>query len=179
MSTLKRNRSADPGKKWRLLFLRGAVLLVLAVQGCSPEPVEPVIGRQIPDFLCRRLGGSPQELSRHRGSVILIRFWADWCRDCVREMPVIEKYYRSAKDRGFTVLAINVMQPQSDVQAFVRNLELSFPVCLDEDGKITKAYGVKGIPSHFVIDRGGILRQVHFGPVGDESKLIRFLEPFL
>jgi peroxiredoxin len=152
---------------------------VCLVNGCSCDADKPVIGREAPDFVYQRLGGTKQSLGQFRGKVVLLRFWAGWCPHCTREMPIIENFYQGAKDRGFVVLAVNVRQPRADVEAFVREFKLSFPVALDEDAKIALSYDVKGIPSHFLIDREGILRKVYLGPIGDEKMLGRFLEPLL
>jgi len=172
-------RKVGTGKYSGLLCLAAAVPWFFMICGCSSEKSSPVIGKAAPDFTYQRLGGSLQELSRFRGRVVLVRFWADWCRVCIREMPAIEKYYKDAKEKGLVVLAINVRQSRTEVEAFARNFGLSFPIGLDEDGKITKSYGVKGIPSSFLIDRGGILRKVYYGPIDDESMLNRFIEPYL
>lgn len=137
------------------------------------------MGQKAPDFSCRCINDSRQELSQFKGNVVLIRFWADWCRSCVKEMPIIDKYYRSAKNKGFVVLAVNVKQSRADIEAFARKFKLSFPIVLDEEGKITKIYDVKRVPTHFLIDRDGIIRSIYLGPIGDENELAKFLEPYL
>lgn len=168
----------SPAPKRRLPWGPVIVLGLLSVCGCMSSGEEPKIGREAPAASFRTLDGSRGELEDFRGKVVLIRFWADWCRDCVREMPMIERFYRKAEAPDFTILALNVKQPRGRVEAFVRRFRLSFPVGLDEEGEAVAAYRVRGIPSHFVIDRGGILREVYLGPLVDESFLDDLLAPY-
>jgi peroxiredoxin len=97
----------------------------------------------------------PQEL---KGNVIAIRFWADWCPFCKTEMRDIEPVYQKYKDQGLVILAINVRQDQSTVQAFIKDLGISYGVLLDETGEVARAYGVSGLPISFFIGRDGTLQ---------------------
>jgi len=171
-------RVLSPRGIWFFPLAAWAVCL-FTIPGCSSKPAGPVVGQEAPNFIYQRLGGSQQELRQLRGKVVMVRFWADWCSYCVREMPVIEEYFRSAGKKGFVPLGINVKQSRAQVEAFAREMKLSFPIGFDEDGTIAKGYDVKGIPSHFLIDREGILRKVYFGPIVDGNLLARFLEPYL
>ena len=102
---------------------------------------------------------------------MLLRFWADWCPYCRYEMPIIDKYYRKLNKEGFLVLAVNVKQSPEVALAFTAQLDITFPVPLDPDGKMAKRYGVYAIPTNFLIDRQGIIREILIGEVfqGRES----------
>lgn len=168
-------RNMRRNRHW-LIILMACLCLVM---GCSSSPEPPMIGKAAPNFSFRRLDGTVQDLQQFHGKVVLIRFWADWCHSCLEEMPIMERYFHSVRGKGFTMLAINVKQPGTRVADFVQNHELSYPVGLDEDGTITAAYRVKGIPSHFLIDRKGILREVYLGPFGRESVLADMVRRYL
>jgi peroxiredoxin len=90
-------------------------------------------------------------------------------------MPVIEKYYRMLKSQGFEVLAVNVKQSAAVAEAFTAQLDITFPVPLDPDGKMAKRYGVYAIPTNFLIDRQGIIREILIGEVFREEKPLRDL----
>jgi cytochrome c biogenesis protein CcmG/thiol:disulfide interchange protein DsbE len=106
---------------------------------------------------------------------VLLRFWADWCPYCRYEMPVIEKYYRKLNKEGFLVLAVNVKQSAEVALAFTAQLDVTFPVPLDPDGKMARRYGVYAIPTNFLIDRQGIIREILIGEVFKEEKFMRDL----
>jgi len=165
--------------KSRFLKFSFVVLLVLTVSLACKERTEksslPKIGTAAFDFNFQDLNGQIWSLDKVRGKVVLLRFWADWCPYCRYEMPIIDKYYRKLKKEGFLVLAVNVKQSPEVALAFTAQLDISFPVPLDPDGKIAKRYGVYGIPTNFLIDREGTIREILVGEVFKEEKFMRDL----
>jgi peroxiredoxin len=135
----------------------------------------PKLGAAAIDFSCQDLEGQAWSLDKVRGKVVLLRFWADWCPYCRYEMPVIEKYYRMLKSQGFEVLAVNVKQSAAVAEAFTAQLDITFPVPLDPDGKMAKRYGVYAIPTNFLIDRQGVIREILIGEVFREEKALQDL----
>jgi peroxiredoxin len=141
---------------------RGALLLGLAlalVAGCGDDR-QLEAGRPVPGFRLQRLDGTtlafPEEL---RGRVVAVRFWADWCPFCASEMHALEPLYREYRDRGLSILAVNVRQDRDTAWAFVDDLGVSYPVLLDPEGAVARSYGVVGLPSTFFVDRDGRLRR--------------------
>ncbi len=134
----------------------------------------PGLGTRAPGFTCLDLKGRPWSLDHQtRGKVILLRFWADWCPYCRFEMPVIEKYYRLLKDQGFEVLAVNVKQSAQVAEAFIGQMDLTFPVLLDPEGRMAESYGVYAIPTNFLIDGQGKIREILVGEVFLEEKILK------
>jgi len=155
------------------------VMLGLMVCACDSQSGRVVIGKPVPDFTYETLDGEWRKFKDLEGKVVFLRFWADWCRYCDVEMPIIDKLYQEIKSKGFTVLAINVKQPRARARAFVEKFSLSFPVALDEEIKIAKQYNVKGLPMNFVVNREGILKELLIGPINDEQTLKKLLEPYI
>jgi peroxiredoxin len=109
-----------------------------------------------PDFILPDLDGTPNRLSDHRGKVVLLSFWATWCPPCRAEMPSMEKLYQAYRERGLAILAIsNDVSGRSVVEPFVREGGLTFPVLLDSEGDVFTQYGVRGLPTSYVVDRRG------------------------
>lgn len=109
-----------------------------------------------PAFVLPDLSGTPIRLSDHRGKVVLLNFWATWCPPCRAEMPSMEKLYQAYRDRGLTILAIsNDVSGKSVVEPFVRDRGLTFPILLDPEGGVFLQYGVRGLPTSYVVDRKG------------------------
>ena len=136
------------------------------VFACKEKPEKsslPKLGTAAIDFNCQDLNGQTWSLDKVKGKVVLLRFWADWCPYCRYEMPIIDKYYRMLKKQGFEVLAVNVKQSAAVAEAFTAQMDITFPVLLDPEGKMAKRYGVYAIPTNFLIDREGIIREILVG----------------
>ena len=132
--------------------------------GGAPPP-SPREGFSAPDFTLDLLDGGQVTLSDLRGKAVLINFWATWCPPCRAEMPAIEAVYRSHKDLGLEVLAVNTtnQDDQAAASAFVQELGLTFPVPLDGTGAVSASYNLRGLPSTYFIDRHGVIRSVVVG----------------
>jgi peroxiredoxin len=136
----------------------GLIGLLLLLAACGADAPRLQQGQTVPAFTLDRLDGAPISIPDDlAGRVVAVRFWADWCPFCEHEMRDIEPVYRVLKTEGLEVLAINVRQSAATAAAFVEPLGLSYPVLLDHDGAVARAYGVSGLPVTFIIDRQGRL----------------------
>lgn len=96
-----------------------------------------------------------QSLSGLRGKVVFLNFWATWCGPCRSEMPSMELLFARHREQGLEILAVNCLEKEKDVLAFMEGNALSFPAALDLDGKVSNLYGIQSIPTTFIIDRQG------------------------
>jgi len=110
-----------------------------------------------PNFALKDLDGKTQRLSAYKGKVVLVNFWATWCPPCRREMPSMERLYQKLKGEPFMVLAIDQNESFDLVFAFTGQLDPSptFPLLLDEKAKTPPQWGVKGLPTSFIVDKQG------------------------
>ncbi len=108
-----------------------------------------------PEFSLRTLEGQTVSLTALRGQVVLLNFWATWCLDCRQELPALESLHRRFGPRGLAVVGINTREGPIAVRGYVRDLVLTFPLPLDSDGTITRAYGWIGLPTTFLVARDG------------------------
>ncbi len=132
----------------------------------TPAPA-PVAGAPAPDFTLASLSGQTVRLSALKGQVVLINFWATWCGPCQLEMPTIQQAYNVRKSQGLIVLAVNLNEPAKDVQAYVDNLRLTFPVLLDPGDAVSNLYRVRGYPTSYFIDRTGTVAVEQVGMMTD------------
>ncbi|HEX8949790.1 MAG TPA: TlpA disulfide reductase family protein [Dissulfurispiraceae bacterium] len=108
-------------------------------------------------------------LGDYKGKVVMLEFFATWCPPCQMAAPDVESVYEKYKDRGFVVLAVSIDEGSdraAAVGSFVKDLHLTYPVLLD-DGKTSGQYGVSSIPTSYIIDRQGKLRNKHVGLLPD------------
>ena len=155
----------------RALFLAGSFVLLLGLfYGCSDSGVMLRTGQSAPAFALSDINGKTWRLPEDlKGKVVAVRFWADWCRSCAEEMPVIEKVYNKYKDKGLVILAVHIGEERDSAVKFVNRLKISYPVLLDPRGTATRRYGVTGLPMTFIIDRNGIIRQKILGEAGQSA----------
>ena len=164
----------------RVLLLVAVTVLAIIATACgvargqpagtaADVPVGNKAGMRAPDFtLTEVTTGEPVSLSQFRGRPVLINFWATWCGPCRLEMPHLQAAYEQYRDKGFTVLAVDVKfddGPEA-VQAFIDELGLTFPVVKDETGVVEiDKYNVLGYPTSVFIGRDGVIQYVHRGPL--------------
>lgn len=121
-------------------------------------------GMMPPAFSGRTLDARDLSLADLRGRVVVLNFWASWCQECRPEMPVLERLHRTLGPRGLTVVGINAREDPAAARRFADALGLSFPMVLDQEGRINGQYGVVGLPTTFLIGRDGRAVALAVGP---------------
>ncbi|MGE5849989.1 MAG: peroxiredoxin family protein [Candidatus Methylomirabilota bacterium] len=132
----------------------------LQALGLQP-PKEEV---EAPDFTLKDLNSRKVRLADFRGKVVFLNFFATWCVPCRTEMPAMERLHRDFKGKGLVVLAVDIQESARTVRPFMRELQLSFPALLDEDGSVATMYAVRPVPATYLISRDGRIAWRAFGP---------------
>jgi thiol-disulfide isomerase/thioredoxin len=138
--------------------------LVWIVRNC--DQLRPVVsGARAPDFELPRHGGGRERLSKHRGEVVLLSFWASWCGPCIKEMPHLVDLERRHRERGFRVLAINIEGNPKKIDETRATVPAArkLTTLLDPDGVAARRYGVQTLPHLVVVGRDGAAAFVHVG----------------
>lgn len=116
--------------------------------------VDPV---EAPDFTLSDMDETAHTLSDLRGNYVLVNFWATWCPPCRKEMPSLESLYQQYRERSFRVLAVNQWENPDHVFSYMGELDVfpSFPILFDPKSEVSERYGVRGLPTSFIIDPQG------------------------
>jgi peroxiredoxin len=142
--------------------------------------IKPSRPKLAADFTLPTPGGGSFRLADQRGKVVLVNFWATWCPPCLEEMPAMERLWRRHKDAGFVLVAISLDADPKKVPPFVGARKFSFPVALDPRMAIAETYGVRALPSSFVVDREGTMTGVALGPRSwDDAAAHRLVQAML
>jgi peroxiredoxin len=126
--------------------------------------IRPSRPKPADDFTLTMADGTSFRLGQHRGKTVLVNFWATWCPPCREEMPALERLHRRHKDRGLILVAISLDTDPKVVPPYVKASGLTFPIALDPKAEVANKYGVRALPSSFVIDRQGTMTGLALGP---------------
>ena len=112
------------------------------------------------------LDGSPIRLADLRGHPVWINFWASWCPPCQAETPVLRDVYETHRSQGLELVAISVQETTADdVRAYAQTYGLEYTIGFDATSAIFKTYKAYGLPTHLFLDRDGVIRTIHLGPL--------------
>jgi cytochrome c biogenesis protein CcmG, thiol:disulfide interchange protein DsbE len=158
---------------WRWLIPLSALpILGLLAYGFRVNPREipsPLIGQPAAGFALETFQGQRLSLHSLRGKVIVVNFWASWCDPaCYEEAPVFERSWRAYRDRGVTIIGVDIQDTAEAAQKFIQDFGLTFPIGPDSSGRVSIDYGVYGVPETFFVDGKGRIRVKHVGAITDE-----------
>ncbi|RKX80043.1 MAG: TlpA family protein disulfide reductase [Spirochaetes bacterium] len=112
---------------------------------------------QAPDFTLKTLDGENRSLSSYHGKLVFLNFWATWCPPCREEMPAMENLHRQLKEEAFAMVGVNLQESLQTVKDFIKQNGYTFEILMDSSGKIGGTYGVRSIPTTYLIDKNGIV----------------------
>ncbi len=134
-----------------------------ATTGAAPvSPAPSTDARIAPDFSLVRADGGMMGIGDLRGKVVILDFWATWCAPCKREIPDFIDLQKTYGDRGLVVMGV-ALDKRDAVDAFIEQQGINYPI-LYGDKQISQLYGgITGIPTTFIIDRDGVIREKFVG----------------
>src|SRR2546426_3385505 len=161
-------------KRYLTSVIMGFVLLGLL--GMAERP--PLLGSPAPEIALKDLQGQEVRLSNLHGKIVLLNFWATWCKPCKEEMPAMQASYERLRDQGFVVLAVNELEDVEKVAEHIKTHGHTFLVVMDHNNGVANRYGVVGLPASFLIDRQGIVREHIFGNLLTEERIAELVRRY-
>ena len=147
------------------LFIILAVFLAIGLKLNPKEIPSPLIGRPVPDFSLPLLHIPEKKLGNYnlKGRVWLLNVWASWCVSCRAEHPLLNQL---AKQKSVTIIGLNYKDEPENAKRWLKMLGNPYnSSVMDQDGRIGIDFGVYGVPETFVVDKKGIIRHKHTGPM--------------
>lgn len=149
-------------KKYTLLFLLTSALF------CGAQ-----VGEKAPNFKLKTLNHNTSvQLSSLRGQTVLLNLWASWCKGCKKEMPEFFKLQKSYK-KGFKIVTVSVDDEAKKAENFLHSVETKtgfktpFITLHDTNKNVAKAYQCAAMPSSYLIDKNGVIRNIIIGSMND------------
>jgi cytochrome c biogenesis protein CcmG, thiol:disulfide interchange protein DsbE len=170
-------RLSEPGEGRHyssLLPLPSSLLFLLLLAGCDEIRGGGAVGDPAPEYAAVSLAGEPVSLQELRGNVVLMNVWATWCPPCRAEMPELQTLHERHADEGLVLVGVSIdaRGERAQVQQFLRDHGITFPIWLDPDERVTSTFRTIGVPSTFLIDREGQVVWRHVGPItADDAAL--------
>lgn len=127
------------------------------------------------DIALKDLAGKTVRLSDFIGKIVFLNFWTTWCPPCRFEMPAMEKLHSRLKNKDFAMLAVDLQESASRVEEFVREHKLTFTILLDSYGDVGRRFGIRSIPTTYILGRTGAIIGKALGPrEWDGQKSVEF-----
>ena len=139
--------------------LSGALATV--VLAASAATAYALLGHEAPDFALHAVTGNNVRFSEHRGDVVVLSFWGSRCGQCRMQLAALDRSFKTYHSAGLQVFGVNVDDDQAGALEFAHTQALGFPLLLDPQKAVARAYQVDNLPMTVLIDRGGTVRQVH------------------
>lgn len=148
--------------KTLLGIILAAILLIPGVSGAKGDLWQEFgltrIGPSLaPDFTLEDINGKRVSLKDLKGKVVVLNFWATWCKPCKEEMPSFSKLDLMLGKKGLSVVAINDYENKKKAISFSKKHNYEFIVLIDESGKVSESYKASFLPTTFIIDRNGMV----------------------
>lgn len=126
------------------------------------------------------MDGNMVKLSDFQGKIVFVNFWTTWCPDCVYEMPDIEKLQKKINNKNFIILAIDLKESKKKVKKFIKKHKLTYKILLDKKGAMGRAFGIRSIPTTFILNRkGGLIGKAMGARSWDSKKSVDLFEYLL
>jgi cytochrome c biogenesis protein CcmG, thiol:disulfide interchange protein DsbE len=153
-------------------------ILVLTGPACALSGSGASKGNEAPDFTLTSSAGKEIRLAAFRGRPVLLNFFTTWCGPCRAEMPGMQKMFETYYPRGLVLIAVDLGDSPADVKQYARDLQLGFPILLDQESEVGNRYGVSSFPRTFFIDTTGVIRKINIGSM-EESEIADGIEDLL
>ncbi|WP_028560569.1 peroxiredoxin family protein [Paenibacillus pinihumi] len=129
-------------------------------------------GQLAPDFVLQNMQGEEVRLSDYQGKTVMVNFWATWCPPCRIEMPHMQEFFDDHLAEDIMIIGVNLTPTEKsldDIQAFVDEQQLTFPIVLDEEGIVNQTYRVVAYPTTYILDSKGVIQEKFRGAISYDT----------
>ena len=153
------DRRSDMAKRLRGMLV-WLCIMALAQTAYASASTGVKVGQEAPNFTLKNLAGKPVSLEDFRGEkVVVLDFWASWCRPCLRAIPELNRIQKDYDEKDvLQVLGINIREKPTAVLSVKKKYMVKYPILLDLNGSVAKEHQVRGIPNLILVDKDGVVQ---------------------
>jgi len=148
------------------------ILLLAMALFCSQPLLAAEKNTLAPDFLLPTQNNISLSLSSLKGNAVLVNFWASWCKPCREEIPELINIYNKYNEKGFRLIGINIDKEKNNADRFINQFKINYTVLFDPQMGTIGDYKARGMPSSFIIDKNGMIREIIYGFSEKKKQLI-------
>lgn len=148
-----------------VIFAVLLAVLALLAWGLKKSQAGPRESGMVPDFTLTGFDGRVVTLSKLRGKVVIINFWASWCPPCREEAAYLEQTWRKYEDRGVVFVGVDYVDTEKPALAYIKEFDITYINGPDLGTRIAQSFNIKGVPETYFVAKNGELRGVHIGPM--------------
>ncbi len=171
------------GPKWGRILAWGGLIVLMVVlafglKRTQEGPVGP--GQAAPEFVLTTFEGQEINSTDLKGKVIVLNFWASWCKPCEQEAADLEAawlYYQSRGDVVF--LGVDYVDTEPEALGYLTKFNISYPNGPDLGTRISQAYRIRGVPETYIINQEGVLTHTQIGPFTALPQIKAVIDPLL
>ncbi|NUM44211.1 MAG: TlpA family protein disulfide reductase [Anaerolineales bacterium] len=166
---------------WLFVWVGLIALLVLVAVGLRRRQEGPIIvGSTIPDFTITTFDNQQIHLSELKGKVVVLNFWASWCKPCEQEAADLEEAWRFYEDRGDVIfLGVDYVDTEPEALAYLTKFDITYPNGPDLRTSVSQLFRITGVPETYIIDKEGRLAAVKISPFQSLQEIKAMIDPLL
>ncbi len=156
------------------------LLVILGVGLLRSQQGSVNVGEPIPHFTLTTFEGKTIRTADLKGKVLLINFWASWCKPCEQEAADLETAWRSYQASGEVIfLGVNYVDTEPEARAYLEKFAITYPNGPDLGTRISQAFRIRGVPETYIVDQNGVLQFVQIGPFRSLAQIKSVIDPLL
>lgn len=166
---------------WLFVWVGLIALLILVAIGLRRRQEGPItLGSTIPDFTVTTFDNEQYTLSELRGKVVVLNFWASWCKPCEQEAADLEAAWRFYQDRGDVVfIGVDYVDTEPEALGYLTKFDITYPNGPDLRTSVSQLFRITGVPETYIIDKEGRLADAKISPFQSLSEIKAMIDPLL
>ncbi len=157
------------------LFVIG-LLVIVGVALIRTQEGHIQVGDQVPDLALQTFDGETIEFTNLRGEVVVVNFWASWCKPCEQEAAELQQAYELYRDENVVFLGVDYVDTETEAKAYLEKFGITYPNGPDLGTRISQAFRIRGVPETYIIGPDGKLAAFKIGPYRSLDEIIQQIE---